>query len=1017
MQGEHQVGKVYSREELLLIGKSVLTLDKTLRVPAESWRNIQNLGLGTALKTRRGKKEPKKKQLNNTSDLQVTYINARSVNNKVDDINEHIKDQKADICCISETWIKAGREENATLGALTPEGYQLFHVPRVGKRGGGVAIICRSELDISEQPRDKFNTFEHIEVLLKSHTRCIRLVVLYRPPSGSPQEFLNELLQYVDGHSTTTGHLLLVGDLNFHFESQTDPNAAKLKDLLYSLNLKQSVKEPTHERGHTLDLVITRQEELDVYELTVTPNTLFDHSTIEFKLPFSKPDLPIKTIKYRKTKDIDIESFTQDIEESKLIQNPPSDLEQLVSTYQSTLSEIFDKHAPEIEKNFKLRPDSPWYNEEIRKAKRERRKAERKYRKKKETGYREALKAKQREVNKLCHEAKKEYYNRKISEGEENSKDLFKVTNTLLHKENSGALPTHSSEKELTNDIGTFFKQKIINLREQFPAKVRYQSTSSAVSTIGDCILQSFKDITETDVSKVIKEGNSKSCALDPIPTSLVKKTLPVLLPVIHSIVNKSLQESTMPSLLKRALVKPLIKKPSLDKENLKNYRPVSNLPYIGKLIEKAAIKQINEHLTENNLHEPLQSAYTTNHSTETALLKVTNDIFMALDKRHCVFLVLLDLSAAFDTIDHDMFLQRLATEYAITGEVVTWMRSYLVNREQNISINNTLSDKITLDFGFPQGSCIGPFGFKLYTKPLTSIAKKHNVNIHLYADDTQLYVPFDPCNSGECVEAMKRLECCIEEIRVWMTENYLCLNDGKTEFLILGGKADLEKVNINHVTVGNSKIEANDTARNIGAHFDSTMDMKPHVNRVIRACYHQIRLIAKIRKYLSMDSASKLIHAFVTSRLDNLNSLLVELPDYVLNKLQLVQNNAARLVAREKKSSHVTPLLKQLHWLPIEYRIKYKIVLIVYKCLHEMGPVYLTSLLTGYHPGTSMCLRSDKEELLDNKRTAKGYGDRAFAKSGPELWNALPLNIRNSSSVTAFKSSIKTHYYKICYV
>ena len=111
-------------------------------------------------------------------------------------------------------------------------------------------------------------------------------------------------------------------------------------------------------------------------------------------------------------------------------------------------------------------------------------------------------------------------------------------------------------------------------------------------------------------------------------------------------------------------------------------------------------------------------------------------------------------------------FLQRLATEYAVTGEVVTWMRSYLVNREQNISINNTLSDKITLDFGFPQGSCIGPFGFKLYTKPLTSIAKKHNVNIHLYADDTQLYVPFDPCNREESVEAMKRLEYCIEEIR-----------------------------------------------------------------------------------------------------------------------------------------------------------------------------------------------------------------------------------------------------------
>ena len=150
------------------------------------------------------------------------------------------------------------------------------------------------------------------------------------------------------------------------------------------------------------------------------------------------------------------------------------------------------------------------------------------------------------------------------------------------------------------------------------------------------------------------------------------------------------------------------------------------------------------------------------------------------------------------------------------------------------------------------------------------------------------------------------------------MTENYLCLNDGKTEFQILGGKADLEKVKINQVTVGNSKIEAKDTPRNIGAHFDSHMDMKFHVNAVIRSCYHQIRSRAKIRKYLSMDSASKLIHAFVTSRLDNLNSLLVEQPDYVLDKLQLVQNNAARLVAKEKKSSHVTHLLKQLHWLPI---------------------------------------------------------------------------------------------------
>ena len=202
-----------------------------------------------------------------------------------------------------------------------------------------------------------------------------------------------------------------------------------------------------------------------------------------------------------------------------------------------------------------------------------------------------------------------------------------------------------------------------------------------------------------------------------------------MLLPTIHSIVEKSLQQKTMPSSLKQAVVKPLLKKSTLSKENLKNYRPVSNLPYIGKLIEKIAIQQMDKHLVEHNLHEPLQSAYTANHSTETALLKVTNDILLSLDKRQCVFLVLLDLSAAFDTIDHDVFLARLSEEYGITGEVREWMKSYLTERHQVISINSSTSDKILLDFGFPQGSCIGPFGFKLYTKPLTEIAKRHSSN------------------------------------------------------------------------------------------------------------------------------------------------------------------------------------------------------------------------------------------------------------------------------------------------
>ena len=167
-----------------------------------------------------------------------------------------------------------------------------------------------------------------------------------------------------------------------------------------------------------------------------------------------------------------------------------------------------------------------------------------------------------------------------------------------------------------------------------------------------------------------------------------------------------------------------LLKKASLDKENLKNLRPVSNLPYLGKVIEKIVVTQIDRHLSDNALHEPLQSAYQADHSTESALLKVSNDILMELDSGKCVYLVLLDLSAAFDTIDHQVFLTRLEEENAVSGDSLSWMHSYLTNRKHCININGTMSDNSNLSFGFPQGSTIGPFGFKLYSKPLSHSRK-----------------------------------------------------------------------------------------------------------------------------------------------------------------------------------------------------------------------------------------------------------------------------------------------------
>ena len=285
-------------------------------------------------------------------------------------------------------------------------------------------------------------------------------------------------------------------------------------------------------------------------------------------------------------------------------------------------------------------------------------------------------------------------------------------------------------------------------------------------------MLDSFTEVSGDDIRKIIHSSTTKSCALDSIPTWLLKKCEDGLIPVLTLIVNISVSCAEFPKELKRAFLTPLIKKIILDAEILKNYRPVSNLSFLSKLIERIVFVQLVNHLDKNCLYGVFQSAYRQLHSTETALLRVQNDILQAVDSCGGAILVLLDLSAAFDTFDHEKLIRTLDAYCGIKGDNLKWFLSYMKGRVQSIQIGSTFSREQNLLLGVPLGSVLGPVLFTIYTTPLGRIIQGHGLTYHLYADDTQLCMAFKPSDVTSKCDAISRIEACVADIRIWMNDN-----------------------------------------------------------------------------------------------------------------------------------------------------------------------------------------------------------------------------------------------------
>ena len=342
---------------------------------------------------------------------------------------------------------------------------------------------------------------------------------------------------------------------------------------------------------------------------------------------------------------------------------------------------------------------------------------------------------KQNAVNRLIATARTEYYTNIVKENKGDQRKLFKTCKCLFGQHGDDGLPPNLDCKSFVSDMGKYFEQKSTNIRSQLDNNELSSVPddpliASPVTELNVSPFSEFTPLSESDANVLISHSLLKTCHLDPVPSKLVAQC-DALLPVITRIINLSLQSGCFLLSWKEALVHPLLKKIGLE-ATFMNFRPVSNLPFISKLTERAVFEQTHIHMVDNDLYPSAQSSYQRNPSTETALLKVKNDLLMNMNQQHVSLLVLLDMSAAFDTVDHRILLERLSSKFGFTGGASSWFRSYLSQRSQCIAIRGTVSEEFDVPHGVPQGSCLGPLLFTIYASKLFDVIEKHLPIYHI---------------------------------------------------------------------------------------------------------------------------------------------------------------------------------------------------------------------------------------------------------------------------------------------
>ena len=602
-------------------------------------------------------------------------------------------------------------------------------------------------------------------------------------------------------------------------------------------------------------------------------------------------------------------------------------------------------------------------------------------------------------LNKVKLESKNYYYNTQFAKCKNNLKATWKLIGSIIKRKTKGQI--HPTKITINNKIYTA-KQDIVNQLNQYfvnvgPNLANSITTSSLqpISYINNVAIPSFfmSPITETQVLNLFLGLDSNKVSID-IPNNMIKIAAYELSPIFTNIFNESISTGVVPDILKISRITPIYK--SGDTNEPHNYRPISILSVFSKVLERLVYNQLDSFLEKYNIMYNYQFGFRKKHSTEQAILELTDKLKSAIDNKQLTCGLFLDFSKAFDTVNHKILLEKLQ-KYGIRGVPLQWFTSYLTNRQQYVRINTTDSEMLRMTCGVPQGSTLGPLLFLLYINDMPNCSKK--LSFRIFADDTNVFYSGKSVSEIEIVMNEE-----IKKIHNYCAINKLSINFKKTNFMIIGSK----QKKIGKIQIGN--IEQTQYIKYLGMYIDKHITWEQQIKHVKAKISKNTGIINKLRYYLDLNTLKQLyytlIYPFINYGLMSWGNTYTS----HLTKLRTALNKCIRSIFFAQKREDATPYYSLLGILKLDNVFKLKIANFTYQILNEPSnvPDIFSTYVTSASASHTYNTRFASKENFSRPKVRTNYGKFTFQFASSKIWESVDYTIKKSNSSYLFKKHYK---------